>query len=115
MALPRKLTKIAFPDAHAHALCGLALGDSFSSLSLPSFWNDSHSDGKVRYGWLDIGAGGISQICCSVNDTLGRVSRVEVTVEIEDEASEQQIWNDLRALCVQRTGLPGKKEKKLSE
>src|SRR5262245_9306581 len=115
MALPQKLTRVAFPTPDAHALCGIALGDTFSSLSLPSFWKDSHSDGKVRYGWLDIGKNGISQICCSVTDTLGRVSRVEVSVEIENETAEQQVFSDLRTLLAQRTNLPGKKEKKRSE
>lgn len=112
MPLPQKLTDVLFPVADAHTLCGLAIGDSFAALSLPPFWNDSHSDGKVRHGSTDIGQAGISAIHCSVRDTLGKVSSVEVTIDPDDEAAEQRVFAELRELCAQRAQIPGKRERK---
>ncbi len=115
MPLPSKILDIVFPTGDAHALCGIAVGDTFSTLILPGFWNDSHSDGKVRHGFLDLGSDGISQLSCSVTDTLGRVSRVDVTLEIETEEAEQRVFAELRELLQKRTGLAGAKERKTIE
>lgn len=115
MPLPQKLLDVVFPSGDAHTLCGIAIGDRSTSLSLPPFWTGVQADGTTRFGWLDIGAEGVAKICCTVADTLGRASRVEVTVEIESEVAEQQVYADLRQLLSLRTGLPGRKEKKSVE
>ncbi|MDQ3368787.1 MAG: hypothetical protein M3680_25440 [Myxococcota bacterium] len=93
----------------ADTLCGIALGAPSADLALPAWWSDRDSDGKVRYGWLDVNTGGISQMLGSVRETLGRVSQIDVSLEIEDAASEKAVFAALRALVVERLGATGHK------
>jgi len=114
MALPQKVTAVLFPTGAPRELCGIGLGDRFSALSLPAFWSDSHSEGKVRFGCLDVAEGGISKVTCSVTDTLGRVSHVQMSLELESEGAEKQVFRELGEVFTRRCG-KGTRAKKTVE
>lgn len=113
MTLPRALDPVMW-GGPATTLCGIALGAPFAELALPDWWSDEHSNGDMRFGWLEVEDGGITNICCSASRTLGRVARVEVSLEIENETAEKAMFGALTAVVTERLGA-GRKVKKSVE
>lgn len=115
MTFPETLRALLFPKSSksdAHTLFGIALGDNAAGIALPAWWSDSHSDGATRYGWLEINEGGVRSICASFTQTLGRVSRVELTCELDDAAAEESVHTALRDALTARCGAGTKSSKR---
>lgn len=108
-----KLTKLLW-SGPSNSLCGVALGDEITNLQLPEWWKDEHSDGKVRYGWFDVGEGGVDQAVCSVTLVFGRVSRIDVSLELADSDAERPNYDALIARLRERLSVNGEKDGKKS-
>ena len=104
-----KLATLLWSGA-ANSLCGIALGDDFDRLQLPDWWKDEHSNGNVRSGWFTVSEHGVEHAICRVTQVFGRVSRVDVSLELANAAAEQPTFDDLVKRWQERLGITGEKQ-----